>query len=111
MTIAAAVFARNIVLPTAVASQYLQPSGSVGIITHAVFANTTGGSISITAYVVPSGKTVADSAKLIPSFAVPALSSYVSPELAGVVLGAGDTLQCFSSSAGISLSVSGIKQS
>lgn len=103
MTIAAAVFVHNITLPTALAPQYAQGSSSVGVITHAVFCNTTGSSIAITATV--------NGVKLLDAFALSQHGSYVSPDLAGVVLKAGDTLECYSASVGVNLNVSGITQS
>ena len=116
MTIRALPLVRNIQLPNAVAAQYTAPANTVTIIKRAVFTNTSAGARTITAHVVPSGGSVANATMLIngQALAVPpgAGSSYVSPELAGVVLNAGDTLQCFADAAtSVTLSVNGIQQS
>jgi hypothetical protein len=116
MTVRAIPIARNLQLPAAAGIQYTGPANTTTIIKRAVFTNTSVGVRTITAHVVPSGGAVSNSTMLIngQSLAIPpgAGSSYVSPELAGVVLGAGDTLQCFAdAAAGVSMNVNGIQQS
>lgn len=116
MTIRAVAIVRNLQLPNAVAAQYTAPANAVTIIKRAVFTNTSAGVRTITAHVVPSGQAVSNSTMLIngQSLSIPpgAGSSYVAPELAGVVLNGGDTLQCFADAAGgVTLTVSGIQQS
>lgn len=116
MTIRAIAIARNLQLPNAAATQFAGPANTVTIIKRAVFTNTSAGARTVTAHVVPSGQALGNQTMLIngQSLAIPpgAGSSYVSPELAGVVLNAGDTLQCFAdAAAGVTMSVNGIQQS
>lgn len=115
MTIRAVAIVRNVQLPTVVAVQFTSPANTITIIKRAVFTNTSAGARTITAHVVPAGASVSNSTMLIngQSLAIPpgAGSSYVSPELAGIVLNAGDTLQCFAdAAAGVTLTVNGIQQ-
>lgn len=116
MTIRAIPIARNVQLPNAAAAQFTAPVNTTTVIKRAVFTNTSAGVRTVTAYVVPSGQAVANSTLLIngQSLAIPpgAGSSYVAPELAGVVLNAGDSLQCFADvAASVTLNVNGIQQS
>lgn len=115
MTVRAVAIARNLQLPAAVAAQFTGPANTTTIIKRAVFTNTSAGARTVTAHVVPSGQTVSSSTMLIngQALAIPpgAGSGYVSPELAGVVLQPGDTLQCFAdAAAGVTLAVNGIQQ-
>lgn len=116
MTVRAIAIARNLQLPNAVGVQFTAPANTVTVIKRAVFTNTSAGARIVTAHVVPSGGTVSNATMLIngQSLSIPPGpgSSYVSPELAGVVLSAGDTLQCFAdAAAGVTLTVNGIQQS
>ena len=98
-------------LPNSVATQYTCPANSQTIIRHAVFTNTTSGAITVTAYVVPQGGSAGDATTVISALSIAAHTAYVSPELSGCVLAAGDTLQCFASAGtSVSLNVSGISQ-
>jgi len=115
MTVRAVVIARNLQLPAAAAAQFTGPVNTTTVIKRAVFTNTSAGIRAVTAHVVPSGGAVGNSTMLIngQSLAAPpgAGSSYVAPELAGVVLQPGDSLQCFAdAAAGVTLSVNGIQQ-
>lgn len=115
MTVRAIPIVRNVQLPAAVAAQYTAPPNATTILKRSVFTNTSAGARTVTAHVVPSGGSVSNATMLIngQGLAIPpgAGSSYVSPELAGVVLLPGDTLQCFADAAsGVTLSVNGIQQ-
>lgn len=116
MTVRAVAIARNLQLPNAVAAQFTSPPNTVTVIKRAVFTNTSAGARTVTAHIVPSGGAVANSTMIIngQSLAIPpgAGSSYVSPELAGVVLNPGDMLQCFADAAtSVTLNSNGIQQS
>lgn len=116
MTIRAIAIARSLQLPAAVAAQFTSPVNAVTIIKRAVFTNTSAGVRAVTVHVVPSGGAVSNATMLIngQSLAIPpgAGSSYVAPELAGIVLQAGDTLQCFADvAASVTLNANGIQQS
>lgn len=115
MTVRAVAIARNVQLPNAAAAQFTGPPNTTTIIKRAVFTNTSAGVRTVTAHVVPSGNAASNSTMLIngQALAIPpgAGSSYVAPELAGVVLGAGDTLQCFADTgASVTLNVNGVQQ-
>lgn len=115
MTVRAIPIVRNVQLTNAAAVQFTAPNNSTTIIKRAVFTNTSAGARTITAHVVPSGGSVSNATMLIngQALAIPpgAGSSYVAPELAGVVLLPGDTLQCFADvAANVTLSVNGIQQ-
>ena len=111
MSLSAIPLVQGVQLPNAVAVQYTCPANSRTIIRHAVFTNTTAGSINVTAYVVPSGGSVGDPTTVLSTFAIAGHTAYTSAELSGIVLAAGDTLQAFASAAtSVSLNVSGISQ-
>ncbi len=99
-------------LPNAVAIQYTCPASMQIIVRHVVFTNTTAGAITVTGYIVPSGGSVTDAAKILDAFSIAGHTAYTSPEFAGVVLKTGDTIQCFASAAtSISMNANGIQQS
>lgn len=115
MTVRAIALVRNLQLPSSAAAQFTGPANTTTVIKRAVFTNTSGGARTVTAHVVPSGQSVSNATMLIngQALAIPpgAGSSYVSPELAGVVLLPGDTLQCFADAAtAVTLNVNGIQQ-
>ena len=98
-------------LPNAVAAQYTCPAASRVTVGQVVFTNTTGGTVNATAYLVPSGGSVTDAAKLLDAYPVGAHTAYIVAELAGVVMNSGDKLECFASAAtSISMNASGIIQ-
>jgi len=61
-------------------------------ITRAVFINTANSGITLTVGLVPSGGTLAAGNTLINALTIPANQTYISPELAGMVIPAGSTL-------------------
>lgn len=111
MSLTAISLVQGVQLPNAVASQYLAPANSKVIIRHVTFTNTTAGAITVTAYVVPNGGSPGAASTVMSAQSVAGNATYVSPELSGIVLNAGDTLQCFASAAtSISMNASGILQ-
>lgn len=112
MTIKAIPLVQGVQLGTSAAAQYTCPANSIVIIRHAVFVNTTSGAITVTAYIVPQGGSVGDPTTILKAFSIAADTAYVSPELANIVLGPNDTLQCLASAgSSISLTASGLLQS
>lgn len=95
---------------TNVAAGYLvTPANTTYRIGRAAFSNPTGGALTITAYVVPAAGTAVVANQVINAVNVPAGSTYVSPELAGLVLPAGSSLQALASAgASIVLYASGV---
>ena len=95
-------------LPGAIPSYYTAPANTTAKIGRAVFCNTTGGALTITA-AISAGVAIAAGNTLISARNIAAGESYVSPELAGQVIPAGSTLRAFASAgASVTLMVSGI---
>ncbi len=87
---------------------YTSPANTTAQIGRAVFVNTTGGALTITA-AISAGVAIAAGNTLISARNIAAGESYVSPELAGQVIPAGSTLRAFASAgASVTLVVSGI---
>lgn len=86
-------------LPAAVAVMATVPSNTTYRIGRAGFSNPTGGALTVTVYLVPSGGMPVAGNELVPAVNVAAGTTYVSPELAGLVMPAGSTLQMFASAA------------
>lgn len=96
-------------LPAAVAAQLTTPANTTYRIGRAAFSNPTGGAIAVTAYLVPAAGAPSAANVVVPAVVVAAGTTYVSPEIAGLVLPAGATLQCFAgSAASIVLYASGV---
>lgn len=112
MSLTAIPLVQNVQLPSAVAIQYTCPASMQIIVRHVVFCNTTAGATTVTGYIVPNGGSVTDAAKILDAFSIAGHTAYTSPELSGVVLKSGDTIQCFASAAtSVSMNASGIQQS
>jgi hypothetical protein len=96
-------------LPALVAAQLTCPASTTYRIGRAAFSNPTAAAIPVTAYLVATGGVAGVANQLIDGYVVAAGATYVSPELAGLVLPAGSTLQCFAGTAGaIVLYASGV---
>ena len=93
-------------LPAAAGTQLPVPVNTTMRIARAGFSNPTAGAIAVTAYLVASGGSPSSANVLINGQVVAAGSTYVSPELAGLVMPAGSTLQCLG--AGLVLYASGV---
>lgn len=90
-TITPAVLAST-TLTNAVATYITGITGGKTIIKRLVLTNSTAGAITASVYRVPSGGT-ATTATLILTRSIAASSTDLAPELANMVLGAGDTIQ------------------
>jgi hypothetical protein len=111
MSLTATSLVQGVQLTNSAATYYTCPSNQRVVIRHAVFTNTTAGAITVTAYVVPSGGSAGDPTTVLKAFSIAGNTAYTSPELSGVVLNTGDTLQALASaSTSISLNASGIVQ-
>lgn len=111
MSLTATSLVQGVQLTNAAAIYYTCPANSRMVIRHVVFTNTTAGAITVTAYVVPSGGSVGDPTTVLKVFSIAGNTAYTSPELSGVVLNAGDTLQALASAnTSISLNAAGIAQ-
>ena len=101
----------NFQLPNAVAIQYTCPANSAVVIRHVTFTNTDSGAHTVTAHLVPNGASVTAATMVIDAQSISSKATYVSPELSGIVMNAGDTLQCFADAAAfVSMNASGIQQ-
>jgi hypothetical protein len=86
-------------LPAAVTNLVTVPANTTYRVGRAGFSNPTAGALTITMYVVPAGGTPTTANQVIDTVTVPANSTYISPELAGLVIPAGASLQGFASAA------------
>lgn len=95
---------------TASAATYVTASGtSKVIIKSAVFTNTDSVARTITVHRVASAGSAAATNIVINAFSLTAGQAYVSPELANMVLNAGETLQALASTtAVVNINVSGL---
>lgn len=111
MALRAISMVQSLQLPNSIAAQYTCPAASAVIVRHVVFNNTTAGAVTVTAEVVPNGGSAGAAAQIMSAVSIAANTPYVSPEFSGIVLNAGDTIQCFASAAtSISMNASGIQQ-
>ena len=87
-------------LPATVASVLTAPANTTYRIGRACFSNPTPGAVTVTAYLVPTAGSPGAANALIDALVVGAGSTYVSPELAGLVIPAGSSLHAFASTGG-----------
>jgi hypothetical protein len=85
-------------LGNADASVYAAPTQTTAKIARAVFTNTSGSALTITAGLTTGGA-LAAATTLISARSIAPGEAYVSPELAGLVIPAGSSLRAFASSA------------
>lgn len=111
MSLSAITLVQATQLPSSVAAQYTCPGATKVIVRHVTFTNTTSGAITVTAEIVPTGGSTGAASMIMSVQSIAGNATYVSPEFSGVVLNAGDTIQCFASAAtSISMNASGISQ-
>jgi len=109
--ITAIALVQGIQLPNAVAVQYTCPANSKVVIRHVTFTNSDSGAHTVTAHIVPNGGSVTNATMVMDAQSISSKATYVSSELSGVVLNAGDTLQCFADAASeVSMNANGIQQ-
>lgn len=89
---------------------YTCPTNTTAVFKRSVFTNTSANAVTVTVNVVRSGGAVATTNVLIPAKAVAPNDTYVSPELAGLTLGPGDSVHAQASTTNvINLMASGIQ--
>ena len=87
---------------------YQSPANTTAKIGRAVFCNTTGSAVTLTA-AITAGVALAAGNTLISARSIAPGETYVSPELAGQVIPAGSQLRCLAGSgAAITVAVSGL---
>lgn len=95
-------------LGAADAALYTTPPNTTAKVGRAVFTNTSGGAVTITAGITP-GAALGAATTLISALSLAAGQSYVSPELAGAVMPAGSQLHVYASTAGaVTFTASGL---
>lgn len=77
-------------LTNADVTQYTSPQNTFTTVTRCVFNNTDTVAVTLTVNVVRSGGSVGATNQVISALALSAGQAYVSPELAGLILGPGD---------------------
>jgi hypothetical protein len=99
-----AVLQAGVVLTTSAVAYITGPANSQVIVKRAVFNNTTAGAVTFTVYRVPSGGSVGTGNQIISARSISAGGTDLAPELANMVLNAGDTVQALAS-AGTSINM------
>lgn len=96
-------------LGTSSAVLYSAPTQTTAKIGRAVFVNTSGSAVTISAGITTGGALGA-STTLVPALPLAAGATYVSPELAGAVIPQGSALCGFASATGVTFTASGLTQ-
>lgn len=110
MTTTALALVPDATLTASDAIYYPCPSNTTANVKRAVFTNTSASAVTITVNIVRSGGTSGTSNILIPGKAIAPNDTYVSPEMAGLTLQAGDAIHAQASTSGVvNLMVSGIQ--
>lgn len=110
MTITALALVPDATLTGSDASYYTSPTNTVSQSKRAVFTNNSNAAVTITVNIVRSGGASVSTNVLIPAKAIAPNDTYVSPELAGLILMAGDSIHAQASTAGVvNLMISGIQ--
>lgn len=94
-------------LTTSAATLYTSPANTKTIVTEATFTNVDTVARLLTVYIVRSGGTASAANTLISAKSIAAGEAYVSPELAGQILGPGDFIQA-KADANTAITVAGI---
>lgn len=108
-TVAAKRLVQGTALTGSAVTQYTSGTSTKTVIKAANAVNTTGGAVTLTVYLVPSGGAAAAENTVISAYSIAAGASYQCPEMINQVLEAGDFISAFASaSASINFTVSGI---
>lgn len=111
MSLIAVPLVQSTLLPNAAAAQYTCPPNTRVIVRHVVFTNTDSASRIVTTYLVPQGGSPGIANMVIDAQSIASKAAYVSSELSGLVLNAGDSLQSFADTAAlVAMNAAGIQQ-
>lgn len=88
-------------LGTSAAAVVTTPAANTYVVTRAVFTNTGSTARTITVHIVRSGASATASNMVISAYTVQPGEAYVAPELSGVVLNGGDTIQALASAGSV----------
>ena len=105
MSLQTAVLQGGVALTTGSNTIYTVPTGKSAWVKRAVFTNTTGATIAIAVAISRAG---GFGMAIISSQALTAGSAYVSPELSGLAMNAGDAILASATAIGINAFVSGL---
>lgn len=105
MALQTAVLQGGVALSTGSTTLYTVPVAKSAWVKRAVFTNTTGATIAIAVAVSRAG---APGLAIISSQALAAGTAYVSPELSGLALNAGDAILASATAIGINAFISGL---
>ena len=105
MALQTAVLQGGVALSTGSTTLYTVPTAKSAWVKRAVFTNTTGASIAIAVAVSRAGGA---GLAIISSQALAAGTAYVSPELSGLALNAGDAILASATAIGINAFISGL---
>lgn len=109
MTVRAAVLVAGSQLTNADAVYYTCPASTTAKIGRAVLSNSSGSAVTVTVNVVRSGGSLLTANQIINARSMFAGETYVSPELAGLVLNPGDTIHALcSANTSVTLFASGV---
>lgn len=86
-------------LAAAAAAIFTSAASGTSVINRATFTNVTASPVAITVYVVRSGGAANAASMVISAYNIQPGEAYVAPELANLVMTAGDAIQAFASSA------------
>lgn len=92
-----AVLQAGVQITTAAVAYVTATANAQTLIKRAVFTNITGGAVTITVHRVPSAGTAGPTNMIIDARPIAGLGNDLAPELANMVLNAGDTIQCLAS--------------
>jgi hypothetical protein len=107
MTITAKVLYTGGQLTGSAVTYYTSPANTTTVVTQVVFTNVDTVARLITVYIVRAAGTAGAANTLIDAYSIPPTGAYVSPELVGVTLNAGDFIQALAD-VGAKVTVSGI---
>lgn len=110
-TISPAVLQSGILIGTSATTVYTGVAAQVAVVKKATFCNTSASPVALTVYRIPNGGTLSATYEIIASRSLAVGETYVSPELANVVINSGDTIQAVAGTANvISAQISGYTQ-
>ena len=88
-------------LGTSAAALYTVPAATVSTVGNLSFTNTSASPVAITVYNVPSGGTASASNQVVSAYTIAAGKTYVPPQLIGLNLAAGATIQALAGTAAV----------
>lgn len=101
MTTTALALIPDATLTGADANYYTCPANTTTVFKRSVFTNTSANAVTVTVNVVRSGGSSATTNVIVPGKAVAPNDTYVSPEMAGLTLGAGDSIHAQAGTSGV----------